>query len=127
MQVVDIYEPWIGQLGLNNDIYKVFPAKGDFYAQDNINFSGMILNFGLRADYWFPGKFVTDAVNNPAVPIPAQIRQAYFTDTYNFFGNRFKARISPRLGISHPVSDYQTLFFSYGHFSKWPYSTGCLC
>jgi|CZKP01.1.fsa_nt_gi outer membrane receptor protein involved in Fe transport len=120
MQVVDIYEPWIGTLGLNNDIYKVFPAKGDFYAQDNINFSGMILNFGLRMDYWFPGKFVTDAVNNPAIPIPQEIRQSYYADTYNFFGNRFKARLSPRLGISHPVSDYQTLFFSYGHFSKWP-------
>ena len=47
MQVIDIYKPWIGELGLNNDIYKVYPAFGSFYAQDNINFSGMILNFGL--------------------------------------------------------------------------------
>ena len=120
MQVVDIYEPWIGQLGLNNDIYKVFPAKGDIYAQDNINFSGMILNFGLRLDYWFPGKFVDDAVKNPNIPIPDQLRASYTADSYNFFGRRFKARLSPRLGISHPVSDFQTLFFSYGHFSKWP-------
>ncbi len=120
MQVIDISQPWVGQLGLNNDIYKVFPAKGDFYAQDNINFSGMILNFGLRMDYWFPGKFVDDAVKNPNIPIPDQLRQSYAQDTYNFFGRRFKARLSPRVGISHPVSDYQTLFFSYGHFSKWP-------
>ena len=28
--------------------------------------------------------------------------------------------ISPRIGISHPVSDNQMLFFSYGHFSKLP-------
>jgi outer membrane receptor protein involved in Fe transport len=28
--------------------------------------------------------------------------------------------LSPRLGISHPVSDKQSLFFSYGHFSKIP-------
>jgi outer membrane receptor protein involved in Fe transport len=121
MQLIDIYEPWIGKLGLNNDIYKVYPAKGDVYAQDNINFSGMILNFGLRLDYWFPGKFVDDAVNNPdVITIPDQIRQGYANNTYNLFGRRFKARLSPRLGISHPVSDYQTLFFSYGHFSKWP-------
>ncbi len=122
MQVVDIYKPWVGELGLNNDIYKVHPAVGSFYAQDNINFSGMILNFGLRLDYWFPGKYVDDAVNNPAVvTIPDATRQRYKDDTFAWFGGRrFKARLSPRLGISHPVSDNQTLFFSYGHFSKWP-------
>lgn len=122
MQVVDIYQPWIGTLGLNNDIYKVNPAMGSFYAQDNINFSGMILNFGLRLDYWFPGKYVDDAVDNPeVVTIPDQTREDYKNDTFSWFGNRrFKARLSPRLGISFPVSDFQTLFFSYGHFSKWP-------
>lgn len=122
MQVIDIYRPWIGELGLNNDLYRVFPALGSFYAQDNINFSGMILNFGLRLDYWFPGKYVDDAIENPeVVTIPDETRQRYKDNSFEFFGNRrFKARLSPRLGISHPVSDNQTLFFSYGHFSKWP-------
>jgi outer membrane receptor protein involved in Fe transport len=122
MQIIDIYKPWIGELGLNNDIYKVYPAIGSFYAQDNINFSGMILNFGLRFDYWFPGKYVDDAVKNPdVVTIPDETRQDYMDDTYSWFNDRrWKGRISPRLGISHPVSDNQTLFFSYGHFSKWP-------
>ena len=122
MQVIDIYKPWVGELGLNNDIYKVHPAIGSFYAQDNINFSGMILNFGMRLDYWFPGKYVDNAVENPAVvTIPDETRENYRNNTFSWFGNRrWKARLSPRLGISHPVSDNQTLFFSYGHFSKWP-------
>jgi outer membrane receptor protein involved in Fe transport len=122
MQVVDIFRPWVGELGLNNDIYKVYPAIGSFYAQDNINFGGMILNFGLRLDYWFPGKYVDDAVaDSNVVTIPDEIRDAYYEDTFGWFNDRrFKARMSPRLGISHPVSDFQTLFFSYGHFSKWP-------
>ncbi|MDO8550225.1 MAG: TonB-dependent receptor [Ignavibacteria bacterium] len=122
MQVIDIYKPWVGELGLNNDIYKVYPALGSFYAQDNINFSGMILNFGLRMDYWFPGNYVDDAVENPdVITIPDEVREAYKEDTFGWFGERrWKARLSPRLGISHPVSDNQTLFFSYGHFSKWP-------
>ncbi len=122
LQVIDIYKPWIGELGLNNDFYKVFPARGSFYAQDNINFSGMILNFGLRLDYWFPGKYVDDAVKNPdVVTIPDETRERYREDTFKFFGGRrYKARLSPRLGISHPVTDNQILFFSYGHFSKWP-------
>ena len=122
MQVIDIFRPWIGEFGFNNDMYKVHPALGSFYAQDNINFSGMILNFGLRMDYWFPGKYVDDAVENPeVVTIPDETREDYKNNSFSWFGNRrFKARLSPRLGISHPVSDNQTLFFSYGHFSKWP-------
>lgn len=122
MQVIDIFKPWVGELGLNNDIYNVHPALGSFYAQDNINFSGMILNFGLRMDFWFPGKYVDDAIENPAVvTIPDATRKRYLEDSFGWFGNRrWKARLSPRLGISHPVSDNQTLFFSYGHFSKWP-------
>ena len=121
MQNIDIYQPWIGTLGLNNDIYQVQPAFGDFYVQNNITFQGMILNVGLRFDYWFPGKYVDDAVKNPdVITIPDQIRQDYRDHTFSFFGRRWKGRVSPRLGISHPVSDNQMLFFSYGHFSKRP-------
>jgi len=122
MQVIDVYKPWIGSMGLNNDIYQVYPANGSFYAQDNVNFEGMILNFGLRLDYWFPGKFVDDAVKNPeVVTIPDEVRKQYQEDTFGWFGGRrWKARLSPRLGISHPVTNNQILFFSYGHFSKWP-------
>lgn len=121
MQLVDIYKPWIGTMGLNNDVYKVYPAFGAFYAQDKITFKGMILNVGLRLDYWFPGKLVDDQIKNPnAVTIPQQIKDAYMDDTYSLFGRRWKARLSPRIGISHPVTQNQTLFFSYGHFSKRP-------
>lgn len=121
MQMVDIEKPWFGELGLNNDIYKVYPSFGAMYAQESITFSGMILNFGLRLDWWMPGKFVDDAVKNASVvTIPDATRQDYLDETFNFFGRRMKARLSPRVGISHPVSDNQTLFFSYGHFSKRP-------
>jgi outer membrane receptor protein involved in Fe transport len=121
MQLIDIVQPWIRPLGYDNDIYKVYPAFGAFYAQDGVTMSGMILNFGLRLDYWFPGKYVDDAIDGgKAVLVPQTIRDAYKKDSYKLFGSRWKARLSPRLGISHPVTDNQTLFFSYGHFSKLP-------
>lgn len=121
MQLIDIYKPWIGTLGLNNDIYKVFPAFGALFAQDKITFKGMILNFGLRFDYWFPGKLVDDAISNPnSVTIPQQVNDDYMNDTYKLGKRRWKGRLSPRIGISHPITDNQTLFFSYGHFSKRP-------
>lgn len=121
MQLIDIYKPWIGTFGLNNDAYRVYPSFGDIYAQDKITFKGMILNVGLRFDYWFPGKLVDDAIANPnSVTIPDEIKKAYMEDTYSLFGRRWKGRLSPRIGISHPITDNQTLFFSYGHFSKRP-------
>lgn len=121
MQLVDIYKPWIGTLGLNNDIYKVYPSFGAVYAQDKITFKGLILNYGLRFDFWFPGKLVDNAVSDPNnTLIPQQVKDSYMDDTYNFFGRRWKGRLSPRVGISHPITQNQTLFFNYGHFSKRP-------
>ncbi len=121
MQLVDIYQPWIKPLGLNNDIYKVYPAFGAFYGQQNLTFKGMILNYGLRLDYWFPGKYVDDAVNDTSIStIPAEVRKGYEEDTYKIFGRNVKLSLSPRIGISHPITNNQTLFFSYGHFSKRP-------
>ncbi len=121
MQNIDIYEPWAGTLGLNNDIYKVFPAFGAMYAQDAITYGGMILNVGLRFDYWAPGQYVDNAVKDTnVITIPDQIRERLMNSTYSFFGHRWKGRISPRIGISHPISDNQMLFFSYGQFSKRP-------
>jgi outer membrane receptor protein involved in Fe transport len=121
MQLIDVYQPWIGTFGLNNDVYKVFPAFGDIYAQEKVTYKGMILNFGLRFDYWFPGKLVDDAIKNPnSITIPQQVKDNYMSDTYGLFGRRWKGRLSPRVGISHPITDNQTLFFSYGHFSKRP-------
>jgi len=121
MQLLDIYAPWFGGLGLNNDIYRVYPNLGAMYLQDNLTFKGLIANLGVRLDWWFPGKYVEDAVRNPEIiTLSEETRRRFWEDTYSFFGRRWKGRISPRLGISHPITDNQMLFFSYGHFSKWP-------
>ncbi len=122
MQMVDMVDPWVKPLGYDNDIYSVKTAQGALYVQDNITMSGMILNFGTRLDYWMPGKYVDDIASDTSssVIVSPGLRQQYLHDTFSLFGRRFKARLSPRLGISHPISDNQSLFFSYGHFSKFP-------
>ena len=122
MQMVDLVRPWVKPLGYDNDIYTVDPAQGALYVQDNITLSGMLLNFGVRLDYWAPGKYVDDVAADTSsdLVISKGLREKYMEDTFSLFGRRFKARFSPRLGISHPITDNQTLFFSYGHFSKLP-------
>ncbi len=121
MQLIDIYKPWFGDLGLNNDIYRVHPNFGAAYIQENITFKGLIANLGLRFDYWFPGEYVDKAVENKDVlTISQATRDKYKEETFSLLGHRWKGRLSPRIGVSHPITDNQMLFFSYGHFSKLP-------
>jgi outer membrane receptor protein involved in Fe transport len=121
MQMVDINSPWSGQtgLGLNHDIYRVYPSSGAYYIQDKITSFGLIVNAGLRLDWWFPGKYVDRAVKDSSI-VSTALREAYYRHTFSMLGERGKAHLSPRLGISHPILDNAMLFYSYGHFSKLP-------
>ncbi len=44
----------------------------------------------------------------------------YRAETVQVGNLRFKGRFSPRLGISHPITDNDVLYFYYGHFSQLP-------
>ena len=123
MQVLDIDEPWTGETGLgsNYDAYRAQTTFGAFYIQDRIVFEGMTVNLGLRYDFWFPGKYVENAIaDSSIVVITDAARQIFMDETFEFFGYRGKGRISPRVGISHPVTDNDVLYFYYGHFSQLP-------
>jgi outer membrane receptor protein involved in Fe transport len=89
------------------------PITIAIYAQDKIEFSNMIANLGLRFDYTDrSGTYYTDhfstlyTVDSILYAPTANIKPYY--------------RISPRLGISHPISDRSKLFFNYGHFYDEP-------
>jgi outer membrane receptor protein involved in Fe transport len=124
MQVVDVVDPWIDSdagYGRSYDIYHVFSNAGTFYIQDRITYEGMIVNIGLRYDYWFPGKFVQDAIDDPeTIIISDAARKRFKEETFELFGYRGKGHLSPRIGISHPVTDRDVLYFHYGHFSQRP-------
>ncbi len=97
------------------------PFRMGAYLQDKLEFEGMIANIGIRMDY-----------NNPNT-------EWYTVDRYSkYFSNRYrdvfeeeapkeraegKLKISPRIGISHPISEDAKLFFNYGHFYSMPGSS----
>ena len=139
-QWIDITRPWVGapiaigedeeedetftqtsRLGESSDIWDVRPRQGSIYASDQIRYRGLIANIGARLEYWFPGDFVDEMVDNPDAPIPDEVREAYYNDTYNFFGNRFKMRLLPRISVSFPVRENQMMYFNYGHQTKLPH------
>lgn len=123
IHVLDIEEPWVGTTGFgaNYDQYHAKTMFGAFYVQDRITFEGMTLNLGMRYDYWFPGKYVENAISDSnSVIITDAAREKFMAETFSLLGYRGKGRISPRFGISHPVTSNDVLYFYYGHFSQLP-------
>jgi outer membrane receptor protein involved in Fe transport len=87
------------------DIYSRSPKQFSAYAQDKMEFESMILNAGVRLDYF-------DA-NALYAPDP-------FKPTENLQLSTKKITVSPRLGISFPITDQGIIHFSYGHFYQLP-------
>jgi outer membrane receptor protein involved in Fe transport len=123
-QYIIIREPWVSDpdsLGAYHDIFHIYPARGAFYVEDNVNFEGLIGQFGLRYDYWFPGQQVERAVADTTVfAITTTTRDNFYRDTNEILGRRYKGHLSPRVAISHPITDRDNLFFNYGHFTQVP-------
>lgn len=93
------------------------PYRVSAYAQDKIEAFGFIANIGLRMDLSNPNTdwVVVDAFN-----------KAFFSTAYDPSGDYPKERakidvtLSPRLGISHPITENSKLYFNYGHFKQFP-------
>jgi outer membrane receptor protein involved in Fe transport len=134
-QWIDVSRPWVGapirvndttytpstSLGASSDLWLARPAQGGIFLQDEIKYKGIIGFLGLRYDYWAPGKFADNAVNNPDAPVTDATREAYRTSTTNFLGKAWKARLLPKLRISFPVTENNVLYFNYGHAMQLPH------
>lgn len=94
------------------EIWKIQPKEWALYAQDRIEYVGLILNVGLRLDgldlaaaddanFFGPFKDVTDANGGP---VRLQLRGAKVP---------IKWFLSPRVGVSHPISDRAAMYFSF--------------
>ena len=88
-----------------NDLYSRSPRQFSAYLQDKMEFTTMIINAGLRYDY-FDSRFIYA----PDINVPND----------NFENAEPKITISPRLGISFPITDQGIIHFSYGHFYQLP-------
>lgn len=105
---------------LNNSSLEVSPYEAAGYSQVKLEFDNLIVNAGIRFDYFQPD-FV--------VPIDvSQIRDERIPDRNGAPGdsvlNRRSAdasfQISPRLGIAFPISETGVMRFSAGLFFQTP-------
>lgn len=139
-QWIDITRPWIGapiqidenttsetfRVGETFDAWRVKPKRGAFFITDKIRYNGLIANIGARIEYWAPGRYVDDAVNdaldaNTLSTIPDFVAQDYLDSSTEILGLRYKFRFLPKVNVSFPVRENQVLFFNYGHSTRLPH------
>jgi len=111
----------IGDTGNNWIIeWRRFPYRAGAYLQDKLEFKALIANIGLRADMNFP--------NSKAFTLErySMYFRKKFMETFQqvapYEDAKNHVKLSPRLGISHPISDKAKLYFNYGHFYSAPTS-----
>lgn len=110
------------------NVYRVEPTIGAFWIKDRMDIGELVLDVGVRYDY-----FDTDA-KYPELPgvvfpfDPANENEEAFCGEQideNFCAPRFLEQeaistISPRLGVAFPISDATNFRLSYGHFFQIP-------
>lgn len=122
------------------DLYERNPVEFSAYVQDKIELSEIILNVGIRFDYFSPdGKLLTDPTD-PDIYRPRNPKNIYKGDTDNngqlgagdalktladrkaywYKDASSKIQFSPRLGVAFPITDRGVIHFSYGHFFQIP-------
>ena len=101
----------------NHVIMHDYPIRGAAYLQDKLETKGFILNAGLRLDY---SNSQTDWWDlDPFNPL---LYSYQYSDTIKLAMTSPKGQwqLSPRLGISHPITENSKLYFNYGHFKQMP-------
>ncbi|MEW6511439.1 MAG: TonB-dependent receptor [Bacteroidota bacterium] len=100
------------------DRYVKYPKELSAYLQDKMEYESIVLNVGLRYDYFTPKSAYSTNVfyPSPSSPtIPPQIDKSSLLAPA-----AGKHQWSPRIGISFPITDRGILHFSYGHFFQMP-------
>ncbi len=104
-----------------DQVYRVNPYRMSAYLQDKLEFEGFIANIGGRFDLSNANsdRYVLDDFDNFYKEGQGDLLEEE-APTEN---TKTQWSISPRLGISHPISENSKLYFNYGHFRQEPSST----
>jgi outer membrane receptor protein involved in Fe transport len=112
------YKPYIlTDSTIYADVYLVKPFEFSAYLQDKMEFNELVLNVGLRFDYFDPNTVYPSQRRNPA-------NQQQFPDNpekiSSYPSAETQTQTSPRLGLAYQLGNVAILRFSYGHFFQIP-------
>ena len=91
------------------------PTRLSAYAQTKLEYRGLVANVGLRLDQSHAGGTWYDLATYSPV-----FTNATALDTVSQSATKRVLALSPRLGVSFPITDASKLFVNYGHFRSMP-------
>ncbi|HES58935.1 MAG TPA: TonB-dependent receptor, partial [Caldithrix sp.] len=89
-----------------NNRYKHHPLELAAFVQDKMEYEDLVINAGVRFDYFDPDGKIPNDFENPDGPDQDKPEISY--------------KISPRLGLAYPISATGAIHVSYGHFFQAP-------
>ena len=122
------------------------PWRGAVFVQDKLEFQGFVATVGLRFDWMSTGNYPAilegcdledpsscagddgpysqflNAGNTTVEAEDGSLLGAREAVLFDNLGEQSitHTRLSPRVGVSHPISTVAKIFFNYGHFYQWP-------
>ncbi|HDL00603.1 MAG TPA: TonB-dependent receptor, partial [candidate division Zixibacteria bacterium] len=106
----------------DNEGYKNSTKKPVFlglYIQDRFDWRGLVVNAGLRYDYFDYKALRIKNLNNPFDPDTLNAADKIL-DESDLEASKKYSRFSPRLGISFPISDVTQMHINFGKFIQRP-------
>jgi outer membrane receptor for ferrienterochelin and colicin len=110
-KVENLFIPYVDDASTTrHDDYTSKPLEAAIYLQDKIEFNEIVINAGLRYDYfnsqgYKPSILMQKTGNKLSSPLNKV---------------SVKQKISPRFGLAFPISEKGVIHFSYGHFTQIP-------
>jgi outer membrane receptor protein involved in Fe transport len=107
--------------------YNHKPFQFGIYAQDKIETEGMIVNAGLRYDYFDPKTVLPFDISDPLNEGFDNVNDPRYEQVEdlearlkNFVTAKKKQQLSPRVGVSYPITENDVLHVTYGHYFQLP-------
>ncbi len=91
--------------------FNITPVEAAFYVQDKLELGDIIANAGLRLDVFQP---------NEKVPVNFRTESFNLGAEANLRDATVKYQLSPRVGLSFPISSNGAFHAAYGHFFQMP-------
>lgn len=115
------------------------PITFSGFIQDKIEYENLIINVGLRLDYFDPNTRIPVDPEDPDINLPLKAENQYRDinnngqkdgaeplitveerEAYWWKDAKIKYQLSPRIGVAYPINEAGVIYFSYGYFFQMP-------